>query len=157
MAERLFREESLQRVKSPDALNDYIHVARPSTWLILGAIVLFLVGVCVWGVFGHITLQVSGFSLVDNGKAWVLVDQSDVDRVQPGMEIRVGENKGTVEIVYPETGTLGEISDQYGVYIGSYDRSMRVGVVEGTMRIADGSYDCTIVLRSITPASLLTN
>ena len=157
MAERLYREESLQRVKSPDALNEYIRVARPSTWLVLGAIVLFLVGICVWGVFGRITLQVEGPSLIENGKIWVLVDQKDIDRVQPGMEIRIGESKGEVEIIYPEISTLGEICDYYGIYTGSYDRGQYVGVVEGTMRIADGSYDCAIVLQSIAPVSLLTN
>lgn len=157
MENQPFRKQSLERIKSPDALNDYIHVARPSTWLVLGAIVLFLIGIIVWGVFGRVTLEVNGFSVVEGGRIWVLVDQKDMSRVEPGMEIRIGENKGEVEIVYPETSTLGEQCDLYGIYPGSHDRDQVVGGVEGTMRIADGSYDCTIVLKSLAPISLLTN
>lgn len=157
MAEQLYRKESLERVKSPDALNDYIRVARPSTWLVLAAVLVFLVGVIVWGVFGRITLQVEGFSLVEGGRIYILVDQNDLGRVEPGMEIRVGESKGEVEIVYPDVDTLGRICDYYGVYSGSHDREQLVGMVEGTMRMADGSYDCSVVLKSLAPISLLTN
>lgn len=52
MAEQntIFRKKSLDRVSSPEQLNDYIKVATPGMWLILLAIVIFLVGMIVWGV-----------------------------------------------------------------------------------------------------------
>ena len=153
----LFREKSLDRVKSPDALNDYIRVARPSTWLILGAVVLFLVGMIVWGIFGRINVQVGGISLVDHGKIYVLVDKNDIERIQPGMEIRVGEVKGEVEILYSESARLSDVCEQYEIKIGSQDPNQQVCLVEGTIRMADGSYDAVIVLKSLAPIQLLTN
>lgn len=44
-------QKSLNRVKSPEDLNDYIRVANPGVWLVLVAVVILLAGVCIWGFF----------------------------------------------------------------------------------------------------------
>jgi len=46
----IFRKENLERMSSPEKLNDYIRVSNPSVWLILGAITVLLIGAIVWGV-----------------------------------------------------------------------------------------------------------
>ena len=51
---RLFREKSMKRVASPEALNDYIRVTTPSVWIVLIALVILLAGMLVWSVFGTI-------------------------------------------------------------------------------------------------------
>lgn len=48
----IFRQESLDRVTSPEQLNDYIRVSTPSVWLILGAFFILVISVIVWGVTG---------------------------------------------------------------------------------------------------------
>ena len=55
----LFREKSLQRISSPEQLNTYVRVSTPSVWLLLSAIVVLLIGICVWGVFGHMDTVLS--------------------------------------------------------------------------------------------------
>ena len=54
----IFRQKSLDRVSSPEQLNDYIRVTTPSVWLVLAAIILLLVGMLAWSVFG--TVQATG-------------------------------------------------------------------------------------------------
>ena len=46
----IFRKESLEKMSSPEKLNDYIKVSNPSVWVILGAIAIMLIAVVVWGV-----------------------------------------------------------------------------------------------------------
>ena len=50
----LFRQKSLDRVSSPEKLNDYIRVTTPSVWLALAAVLVMLAGMIVWSVFGTI-------------------------------------------------------------------------------------------------------
>ncbi len=50
----LFRKKSLDRVSSPEELNDYIRVTTPSVWLILIATIILLAGVLAWSVFGTV-------------------------------------------------------------------------------------------------------
>ncbi len=58
MKEKLiFREKSLEKVTSPEQLNDYIKVTRPSVWLILFATIILIIGTLVWTVFGKIQVN----------------------------------------------------------------------------------------------------
>lgn len=50
----LFRKKAVERITSPEKLNDYIHVTSPSIWMALGAIIVLLVGALVWATFGNI-------------------------------------------------------------------------------------------------------
>lgn len=50
----LFRKKSLDRVSSPEQLNDYIQVTSPSVWLVLAAIILLIVGMLAWSVLGTV-------------------------------------------------------------------------------------------------------
>ena len=45
MKNQLFREKSMERVSSPEQLNDYIRVANPSVWLALAVVVFLLIGI----------------------------------------------------------------------------------------------------------------
>ncbi|MBQ7678765.1 MAG: hypothetical protein IJT34_02835 [Butyrivibrio sp.] len=56
----IFREKSMERVSSPEQLNDYIRVTTPSVWLILIAVLFLLAGVLVWAVFGRIQINTAG-------------------------------------------------------------------------------------------------
>ena len=54
---RIFREKSLERVNQPEDLNDYIRVASPSVWIVLIAIILLLIGVFAWMIFGTLDVH----------------------------------------------------------------------------------------------------
>ena len=50
MSDQIFRKKSLDRISSPEQLNDYIRVANPGIWMIRAAVIIVLGGVCGWGV-----------------------------------------------------------------------------------------------------------
>ena len=54
---KIFREKSLERISSPEQLNDYIRVTAPSVWVILAATLLLIAGTLVWAVFGKIQVN----------------------------------------------------------------------------------------------------
>ncbi len=51
----LFRKKSIERVSSPEQLDDYIRVTHPSVWVILIAIIILLTGVIIWAAFGTVS------------------------------------------------------------------------------------------------------
>lgn len=53
----IFREKSLERISSPDKINDYIKTTTPGIWIVLIAVLLILAGAIVWSVFGRITVN----------------------------------------------------------------------------------------------------
>ena len=46
----IFRKENLDRISSPEKLNDYIKVSNLAVWVILGAIASMLIAALIWSV-----------------------------------------------------------------------------------------------------------
>ena len=98
----LFRKKSLERLSSPERLEQLIQVVRPQDWLALatlGALVVFALG---WSILGRIPITVSGRGVlirpqhlgVTRGAAGPLVGLAyftigDGKRIQPGMKIMI--------------------------------------------------------------------
>ena len=54
MNESIFRQKSLDRISSPEEIDNYMKVTRPSLWLALGVIVLLLAALILWSVTARI-------------------------------------------------------------------------------------------------------
>ena len=53
----IFREKSIERISSPEELNDYIRVTSPSVWLVLAALIILLAGMLAWSVLGTVNVH----------------------------------------------------------------------------------------------------
>ena len=53
----IFRQKSIDKVSSPEKLDDYIRVTTPSVWITLAVIAILLVGVILWGTFGELAIH----------------------------------------------------------------------------------------------------
>lgn len=56
--ENVYREAAVERLSSPEELDELLSVTRTRGWLILGATSVLLVAVLVWGVVGTVTSTV---------------------------------------------------------------------------------------------------
>ena len=70
----LFRRESIDRMQSPEKIDEYIRVSTPAAWILVLALTLIVTGVLVWGFTGSIpkTVTVQGviFQGEYNGKSY---------------------------------------------------------------------------------------
>ena len=86
MEQNLYRKESMEKVTSPDQLNDYIRVAKPSVWILLAAVIILLSGIVCWSIFGHITTSVRGAcSVGSDSAAYLYVSPDDASKLKTGM------------------------------------------------------------------------
>lgn len=85
----VFRKKSLERIQSPDQLDDYIHVVSPGVWMVLGALVLLLAGGGIWASVGTIEETVPAALVVRGGEATCYVAQGRSSEVSPGDALRV--------------------------------------------------------------------
>ena len=137
--EELFRKKSLDKVKSPENLDDYIQVSNPGVWLLLVSVIILLAGACVWGIFGHIDSTAETRVQVENGTAVCYVADEDIASVQEGMTVKLGG----FEAVIMEIGHKEDIG--------------YVCVLKSTQTIPNGFYDGKIVTKSIKPLSFILN
>ena len=137
MSEELFRKKSLDKVKSPENLDDYIRVSNPGVWLLLISVIILLAGACVWGFFGHIDSTVDVVAEVKNGVLTTTVADTNIAE---GMIICVADTECSVNAVDfdPYTGRL-------------------ICTVTAECDIPEGIYDAKIVTERIKPLSFILN
>lgn len=110
----LFRKSSLERISSPDQLNEYVKVTNPSLIVILVSVFTVLAAGMVWIFSGVIQKTVSLTGVVASDLSgsegvYCFVPLATSKRISPGMEVRIspdyadheqyGYIKGTVRSV----------------------------------------------------------
>ena len=97
---QLFRQKSLDRISSPEQLNDYLKVTNPAIWLVLTAIILLLVGVLIWSSSATIESFAFGTAQVQDGSMRITFDDEQIARnVKTGMTVMVGETESKISSV----------------------------------------------------------
>ena len=119
-------DSSARRISSPEQLNDYLKVTSPKVWVLLAAIALLIVGLFVWSSFTTMESYASGTARAVGGELTIAFDdEKKAERVEPGMQIEIGDVKTEVLAV----GTDGEgriiASARANIPDGSY--AVRVG------------------------------
>lgn len=139
MKEELFRKKSLDRVKSPENLDDYISVSNPSVWLLLISVIVLLIGALIWATCGHIDSTVSAIVRVENGEAVCYITNEDFDSVEVGMSIEFAN----------QTATITEVVEQ--------DEKGYTCSLSTAANQIDGLYEGKIVVDSYKPLSFIMN
>lgn len=160
MNQKLFRKVSLERVSSPEQLNQYIRVSNPSVWLLLSAITVLLAAACIWGVTGRLETTLSLKALVKDNEAVCFLTEEQYAQVEDGMTIRLGAASGKVTALPAKPSSYEILCENVEEY-----QLEAAGVTEGSWRypvkilieLPDGVYDAQIVTDSVSPLSFLIN
>lgn len=139
MSEEIFRKKSLDKVKSPENLDDYIRVSNPSVWILLISVIVLLAGACVWGIFGHIDSTVDSVVRVENGSAVCYIAEENITAVKEGMTVKFDNS----EAVITEIGEKGE--EGYSCALSAETPA------------ADGFYEGRVVVDTFKPLSFVLN
>lgn len=158
MNTKLFRKSSIDRVNSPEQLNDYIRVANPGVWLVLAAIVALLVGVVIWGVFGTVETTVETGAVVEGDSVICYVSEEDAARVETGMHATVDGIEGSVIAVADTPTRVDEAFSDPLLYLTGFaegDFCYAVKLALFRAGADDGVYAATITLDATHPISFV--
>ena len=154
----LFKKEALERLNSPEKLDDYIHISTPSIWLLLGAMLIFLVGVSVWGKFGHLDTLVNGAAVVSDGEITCYISAEDVSSVKPGMKVTVNKKDSEISSISEKPTTLTGEEDAGILKAGKFTQGeWAYEATAGKTDLPDGIYKAVITVESVSPASFVLN
>ena len=164
MDDKIFRKKSIDRISSPDQLDMYIKASGPRMWVLLTAIVLFLVGAIVWAAVGSIEVKLSVGAWVSGDSAYVFVSEQDYDRLTDGMFLRSEERESTAcwERLGPfDASSELPLSPEVGAYCrhasGLDEDSWYYILVFGAGSMQPGMYKTTLVLEQISHITYIIN
>lgn len=156
MDKKLFREKSIDRINSPEAMKDYMQVASPSTWMMLIAVVILLAGAMVWSILGRVEAKVPAVIAVENGQGTCYVVESDNYKINVGMQVDI---EGSVYSITNVSTTPKRLTADNEYVAGMFGKSssMLVFVSEFVTDLPDGIYRGKVITEKITPIKFLTN
>ena len=57
---KIFRKDALDKLQSPDRLNEMVQITSPRSWLALLGLAGILISAIIWGILGSIPVNISG-------------------------------------------------------------------------------------------------
>lgn len=153
--ETIFRDKSIERISSPDRLNDYVRLSNPGIWFILIAILIILSGACIFGVFGHIDSSVPGVGIAKDGRMVCLVKKEYGERFTKDMKLLVDGKEYGAALRGSNPVTVWETTDPYALFVGDMQPGEWVYEVDVEGTFADGSYEAELVTERISPLSFI--
>lgn len=138
MENNLFRKSSVERISSPEQLQDYMRVTSPGIWMVLAAVAALLIGLIVCSATGKLETTLPVQAIMDDGVVSVQIPAGKLGQVKEGMPLRMSGREAPIEHIY---------QSEDGPFIATLQ-------MDG---VPDGLHDAVIVQESISPISFLLN
>lgn len=154
----LFREKNLERLESPEKLNDYLRVTSPGVWLVLASVIVLLIGVCIWGVFGTIQATTKAAVVTQDGQSTCLVPAAALQGVLENRTVEIDGVKMGLEPAVLEPDVISDSTNVYIMLAGGHKVGDIVYPITLTEPLkADGIVTGTLVTETLSPMSLFFN
>lgn len=131
----IFRKESMDRIASPEQVDDYIHIASPGVWFMLVAVLLLLAGGIAWGFAGRLETKLSVEGVSSGGSAVVVIEKEQADSLQ--------------------TGSTAYSSGYKGQVVRTDEEGNKLSVTVQIPGMPDGVVEILLVTESVAPISFL--
>lgn len=159
MESKLFRKKSIERVSSPEQLNDYIRVTSPSVWLIMSAMVFLLLGICVWGIFGKLDTVLPVGVMTENGRTVCYIRESDRETVTEEMPVKIQEETYAILEIAQNPVQVDESYPEYLLHVGELTPGEWVyeAVLTESLGTSGAIFPGGILVESIAPMHFIVN
>lgn len=128
----LFRKEALERIASPERLDDLVTIVSPTEWLALGTAVAITLAIVAWSLWGTLPTMVNGHGVLARPRQVVSVQAVSEGRVvaffvQPGTRVNAGQliariDRGELE------GERRELQARHAELQAQDERKLRIEV-----------------------------
>ena len=146
----IFRKESVERISSPEQLNDYIRVSSPGVWLVLSAVIVLLVAMVVWSVFGTVESYINVCVVSDGETMLCYVTESDKSRTAEGQQLYIDGKEYTLGEALQPVGAKDALSE-YAMHVGSFKKGEWAYPYSVNTTLPAGTYTGMICVERIHP------
>ena len=153
--EKIYRQKSMDQLSTPDDLTGYLRVTGPGVWVVLCGVILVLVGIVIWGMFGSIVSVVKAPAVVEEGKVSCYILANDMADADSTIDIRIGDVELTAERDGAKTVTLNA-QDEPDLFSSGYlTPGKKAVVLTCDTDLRDGIYQAEVTTDALKPISLL--
>ena len=143
MQSHLFRKQNVERISSPEQLQDYMRVTNPGIWMVLAAVIALLAGLLVASALVKVetTVEAKGEIAQAGGEVVMTLTPQAGQAVREDMPVRLAGQDGRVAYVYESDG----------------ETIVKAELDKAAEALPAGTYDVEIVTETLSPISFLLN
>lgn len=152
MPKEMFRKVALERLSSPEQLDQLIRITTPAGWISLLAIGGLLICALAWGIWGSIPTRVEGQGILMSRGGNYAINAPNAgrlknlyfslgDRVQPGQIVAVIDQPEIEDKIATARQKLNELNLQYNQTIQFYSEDL--SLEKDLRRQEQASYELT--------------
>ena len=153
----IFRKKSIDRINSPETLNEYLKVAGPSLWIILGAIILLLVGACIWSAVSWLNTTIPIVVISDGNETVGFMQEVDAPKLSADMKVDVDGMTVSFTRSSQESVKAGNIFTDSQLHTAGVSPEDWLIPLSADCTLPKGTYICDIVSNSVHPSSFIFN
>ena len=141
MQSQLFRKKTVERISSPEQLQDYMRVTNPGIWMVLAAVIVLLAGLLAASALVKVETTVAAKGTVGGKDAAIVLElpAREGKGIREGMAVRLAGQTGRVDYVY-QSGSSTVV---------------KASLDAGADALPEGVYDAQIVTETLSPISFL--
>ncbi len=98
-SKNIFRAVAVERLSSPEQLDQLVDVSRPADWVAVVAIGIALIGVLTWGIMGRVPTRAAGEGILISDSGRVVDGVSAVRGRLTSVEVSVGDRVSLGQII----------------------------------------------------------
>ena len=153
----LFRQKSLDKVSSPEQMNDYIRVTSPGVWLVLAAVIALLAGLLIWSVAGRLETTVAAAAVAGPEGTVLYIPEEEMDAIPSGAAVHIDGQDYVLGRAEVRPVAVDGSFDAYTLHVGGLETGQWVYPAAVDADLDEGVYEAKIVVDSVSPISFLLN
>lgn len=158
MGNPVFRQKSIEKISSPEQMNDYIRVSNPSVWIILAAVIVLLAGVFVWGLFGRLDSAFQTGSVCKDGSLTVYVSEENFAKISEKAVISVDGAELALSDIPSSPVRLDDNADPYLLHLTGASAGDWVYVLKvDAAGMKDGVISVSVITERVRPLDFVLN
>lgn len=158
MGNPVFRQKSIEKISSPEQMNDYIRVSNPSVWMILAAVIVLLAGVFVWGLFGRLDSAFQTGGVCKDGSLTVYVSEENFAKISEKAVISVDGAELALSDIPSSPVRLDDNADPYLLHLTGASAGDWVYVFKvDAAGMKDGIISVSVITERVRPLDFVLN
>lgn len=158
MGNPVFRQKSIEKISSPEQMNDYIRVSNPSVWMILAAVIVLLAGVFVWGLFGRLDSAFQTGGVCKDGSLTVYISEENFAKISEKAVISVDGAELVLSDIPSSPVRLDDNADPYLLHLTGASAGDWVYVFKvDAAGMKDGIISVSVITERVRPLDFVLN
>lgn len=159
MNKTIFREKSIQKVKSPEKLDDFLHIANPGVWAIMITAVIFMAGVIVAACTRNIEIGLKCGAVCNDGVLTLYVPEKYSQTMNDDMTVQIKGLDEPAEVAVNNYTTVplktDDSFDKSALHISGLNVGDWLIAVECPCNIDSGVYESKLITERIRPIEFI--